>query len=93
MQHKFLIHNQNDNVGVAVADITAGESARGVILEDGSSIEVEAKDNIPLGHKVALRPVDAGAWIIKYGVEIGVTTRQINKGEHVHIHNLKSARW
>ncbi|MEW5935370.1 MAG: SAF domain-containing protein, partial [Bacillota bacterium] len=31
--------------------------------------------------------------VIKYGVAIGVAERAIAPGEHVHVHNLKSARW
>lgn len=93
MEHKFLIHDPQDNVGVAVVDIKAGEKAIGVILEDNTRVEVEAQSDIPLGHKIALVSIDAGASVIKYGVPIGKTTQPVAKGEHVHIHNLKSERW
>jgi len=93
MRHEFLIHNPKDNVGVAVVDIKAGERVAGVSLEDGSSVEVDAKNDIPLGHKVALASMDAGASVIKYGVPIGKTTQAVSRGEHVHVHNLKSGRW
>lgn len=93
MQQKFLVHNRGDDVGVAIAEIKAGEIARGVVLEDGSTIDLEVKNDIPLGHKLALRTIDAGSGVIKYRVRIGIATSRIGKGEHVHTHNLKSARW
>jgi len=93
MRHKFLIHAPLDNVGVAVADIKAGEKVTGIFLEDNTSIEVEAISDIPLGHKIALYPISEGSKVIKYGVPIGNAVRPIARGEHVHIHNLKSARW
>ena len=93
MQHKFLIHDAKDNVGVAVADIKAGEKVMGVVLDGGGPVEVEAKNDIPLGHKIALTELNSGAAVIKYGVQIGKTTQSVARGQHVHVHNLKSARW
>lgn len=93
MQHRFLVHDRGDDVGVAVADIKTDEAVRGVVLADGTTIELRAKSDIPLGHKVALRMIDAGASVVEYGIQIGVATGRIGKGEHVHVHNLRSARW
>lgn len=90
---KFLVHDKNDSVGVAVADIKAGETVKGYIMEDGSEIEVVSKNDIALGHKIALVNVPKGSQIIKYSVPIGKTVQDITVGEHVHIHNLKTARW
>jgi hypothetical protein len=44
------------------------------------------------GHKIALCPLARGATVIKYGQPIGVVTQDIGVGEHVHIHNVASAR-
>ncbi len=93
MQHKFLVHDAGDDVGVAVVDIKTDEAVRGVVLADGTTIELKAKSDIPLGHKVALRTIDVGARVVEYGVQIGVATGRIDKGEHVHVHNLRSGRW
>ena len=60
MSHKFLVHAQEDSVGVAVEDIQAGETAEGIILEGESIVTVKARQNIPLGHKIALVPLGAG---------------------------------
>lgn len=93
MEHKFLIHDSKDSVGVAVADIKAGERVKGVNLEDNSMVEITSISDIPLGHKIALVDIAEGAQVIKYDVAIGNATKAVAKGEHVHIHNLKTARW
>ncbi len=53
---------------------------------------IELRQPIPLCHKFALRAVAAGAPVVKYGETIGRASRDIAPGEHVHIHNLLSAR-
>jgi len=93
MLHKFLVHAKGDSVGVAVEDIRAGEAAEGVILEDESTIKIKALQDIPLGHKIALTSLPEGAAVKKYGELIGKAVATIKPGEHVHVHNLKSARW
>lgn len=91
--HKFLIHHKGDHVGVATNEIQEGEKVVGVYMEDGSSIEVTSKGNVPLGHKVALEKLNTGEPVIKYGVQIGITTEAWHVGDYVHTHNLKTARW
>lgn len=91
--HKFLIHRTGDHVGVAVEDIQAGEEAEGVYMDTDRAIRVAARDAIPLGHKIALADLPAGAEVIEYGIRIGLTRTPVRTGEHVHVHNIKSARW
>lgn len=93
MTHKFLVHEKQDSVGVAVEDIRAGDTAVGVVLEDESTVTIKALQDVPLGHKIALVAVDAGKTVTKYGESIGKAVAAIKPGEHVHTHNLKSARW
>lgn len=94
MKPQFLVHDKHDNVGVAVvADIKKGDILEGSCLEDGLRLGVEAKDAIPLGHKVALKEFKQGEDIIKYGVPVGITMKPISIGQHVHVHNIKSKRW
>ena len=90
---RFIMHDKNDSVAVAVTDIKAGEVVEGWVMEDDSTVTVTAVSNIPLGHKIAMVPVKAGETIVKYSVNIGKTVQDITVGEHVHIHNLKTARW
>lgn len=90
---QFLVHEQSDNVGVATVDIKIGEVAKGLYMDTQTPAEVKVLNEIPLGHKVALRDFKAGDTIIKYGHDIGRVTATIKVGEHVHIHNLKTKRW
>ncbi|MCG8350275.1 MAG: UxaA family hydrolase [Chloroflexales bacterium] len=91
--HKFLIHNHGDHVGVATADIDAGEKVVGVFMDNNSTIEVEARQAIPLGHKIAIAALGAGSDVLKYNVKIGTTPEGFALGDYVHTHNLKTARW
>ncbi|MCI1859551.1 MAG: UxaA family hydrolase [Sporolactobacillus sp.] len=93
MAYKFLVHHVGDSVGVAVEDIKAGEEVQGVFLDDDSTTVVVAKAAVPLGHKIALNDVPKEDSIIEYQEKIGVATENIKKGDYVHTHNLKTARW
>ena len=90
---QFLIHEKSDNVGVAVVDIKAGENAQGLFMDSGDKIEISALQDIPLGHKIALRDLALENSVVKYGHDIGKVVDGIKTGEHVHIHNLKTRRW
>lgn len=90
----FLVHSPKDNVGVVVVeDLKAGTNMLGVITESDTTIKVKAAQDIPIGHKVALGPLKAGDTIIKYGEDVGRMVAGAAKGEHVHIHNMKTKRW
>lgn len=71
-----------DNVAVAR---TALQAQQAYPLAGSSVLPSEP---IPAGHKLALRAIDAGAPVLKYGQTIGVATRAIAPGEHVHVHNV-----
>ncbi len=88
MAHSFLVHAPDDVVGVAVQDIEPGPGVPGKIQSNGAALELDVLDSVPLGLKVALRPLGAGEQIIMYGIEIGRATRDIRAGEHVHVHNV-----
>ena len=80
----------DDDVAVALTDLTAGASVR--VRRGGAVERVTAAAAIPLGHKLALRAIAAGAVVRKYGEAIGAASAAIAPGEHVHVHNLKSQR-
>jgi len=90
---QFLLHDAGDSVGVAVVDLTAGATARGRALAGGDPLEVPVRMDIPLGHKIALRDFEPGDTVMKYGCDIGRIVAPVKRGEHVHIHNLKTKRW
>lgn len=93
MKHSILLHEHGDDVGVAVIDLKKGVTAGALTLEGKPAGSVKLRDNVPLGHKVAMREVAKDAVVIKYGREIGKAVKPIAKGAHVHIHNLKTMRW
>ncbi len=89
-----LAHAHEDNVAVVVVEgLKAGTKARGVVTHDDSTFAVDVHDDVPIGHKVALRDVRAGDTAIKYGEDIGKFVQDVRKGQHVHVHNLKTKRW
>lgn len=91
---QFLVHSPQDNVGVVVVeDLKAGARMLGVITENDTTTNVTAKHDIPIGHKVALTNLKAGETIIKYGEDIGEMKADAKKGDHVHVHNLKTKKW
>jgi (2R)-sulfolactate sulfo-lyase subunit alpha len=90
----LLVHDAKDNVGVVVVeDLKAGTHMLCVITHDNSSFELEAKADVPIGHKIALADIKAGDTAIKYGEDIGKFVADVEKGGHVHTHNLKTKRW
>ena len=90
----LLVHEHADNVGVVVVEgLKAGTKMLCVITADDSSFELEARSDVPIGHKIALKDLSAGDTAIKYGEDIGKIVGAIGKGEHVHTHNLKTKRW
>ena len=91
--HKFLIHKRGDHVGVATSDIGVGESVVGVYMDDDSTVEVEARGDVPLGHKIAVEAFEPSGAVIEYGVQIAKASEGFEVGDYVHTHNLKSARW
>ncbi|MCP5368871.1 MAG: UxaA family hydrolase [Hyphomicrobiales bacterium] len=90
----FIAHDKADTVGVIVVEtVKAGNRISGWIMENDKTIRVETLDDIPIGHKVALKDIKAGDTIIKYGHDIGKAVADIPKGGHVHVHNVKTKRW
>lgn len=90
----LLVHDHRDNVGVVVVeDLAAGTDMLGVITEHDSDFRMQARQAIPIGHKIALKDLAVGDTVIKYGEDIGKIVAPVAKGEHVHTQNLKTKRW
>jgi len=90
----FLVHETDDSVGVVVVeDADKGRTLSGWVMATDGTIRVKSLDNIPLGHKVALKAIKSGDTIMKYGHDIGKAVADIPKGAHVHVHNVKTKRW
>lgn len=90
----LLVHEHDDNVGVVVVEgLKAGTTMLAVVTADNSAFEIEARADIPIGHKVALKDLAAGDTAVKYGEDIGRFVADVARGAHVHVHNLKTKRW
>ena len=83
---KILILDPRDNIAVCLADIAIGET----VAQD--DITITAKNQIPRGHKIALREIAKNDGIIKYGERMGHAIAPIAIGEHVHVHNILGDR-
>jgi (2R)-sulfolactate sulfo-lyase subunit alpha len=91
---QFLVHAKKDTVGVIVVEgLKAGTMMSGVITANDKPLKLKSRMAIPIGHKVALKDIKKGATVWKYGQDIGKAVADIAKGEHVHVHNLKTKRW
>lgn len=80
---EYIKINQADNVAVALRDLVKGE----VIALDG---EITLVNDIARGHKFALSDIKSGEPVIKYGFSIGYAKEDIEKGSHIHVHNLRT---
>lgn len=89
-----VLHDAKDTVAVAVVEgIKAGWELNAWIMDEDKTITVRAVQDIPIGHKVALRDMAVGDTVYKYGIDIGKVVAAIKAGEHAHVHNIKTKRW
>jgi len=90
----FVVHDENDSVGVVVVEgVKSGDKLNGWIMDQDKSIDMVAKSDIPIGHKLAIKPLKSGDTVIKYGVDIGKTIAPVQVGEQTHVQNLRTKRW
>lgn len=90
----FVVHDEGDSVGVVVVEgVKAGDELTGWIMDQDKLITFQAISDIPIGHKLAIKPLTNNDTVIKYGVDIGRTIAAIQAGEHLHVHNTKTKRW
>jgi altronate hydrolase len=75
---------EQDNVAVATRNL-----GRGMEVEVGG-VALTTRDPIPFAHKVAIRAIEPGGQVLKYGVPIGRAKVAIEPGHHVHVHNIRS---
>jgi len=82
--HKLIQLHALDNVKIVVDEIKSGA----YLILDGFTFHFAQP--IGIGHKIASYPIAKGEKIIKYGVSIGSATENIEMGQHIHLHNMKS---
>ena len=93
MNH-FILHDAKDTVAVIVVEgIEAGQTLTGWIMDDNKIIQQKVNHAIPIGHKLALKDMNIGDTVIKYGIDMGKVVAPIKAGDHAHVHNIKTKRW
>lgn len=88
MKSNALIIAPDDDVVVAITALKAGENVVYVCREKQETFP--AVTDVPCYHKIAVHDIACGSVVRKYNQIIGAATKDIRKGEHVHVHNLDS---
>ena len=89
-----VLHDADDNVAVVVVEgVKAGQDMNAWIMDEDRTITLKARQDIPIGHKVALKDMNTGDTVLKYGIDMGKVVAPIKTGEHAHVHNIKTKRW
>ncbi len=86
----ILLLDPRDTVAVALIPLQPGTAVD--VRRGDEALCVIAATLIPFGHKVAVAAMAAGDPVVKYGEVIGFATTAIQRGEHVHVHNVRSDR-
>jgi (2R)-sulfolactate sulfo-lyase subunit alpha len=90
----FVLHDPHDTVAVVVVEgVKAGAELTGWVMDEDRMVNLAAKQDIPIGHKIALQDMAVGDTVIKYGIDMGRVVAPIKAGEHAHVHNIKTKRW
>jgi altronate dehydratase small subunit len=87
---KAIVIDVKDNVATLLADVAANDQVQ-VMIGDKTT-EIKVRENIQFGHKFAMRTINKGQNVLKYGEVIGQATQDIGEGQHVHVHNVESLR-
>jgi hypothetical protein len=77
-----------DNVATLLCAAEKGDRIR--VQGDAFPLHLDVLESIALGHKIALVEIPKCAFVLKYGVPIGISTASIRPGEWVHLHNCRS---
>ena len=90
----FVLHDPRDTVAVVVVEgVAAGAELTGWVMDEDRMVKLAARQDIPIGHKIALKDMAVGDTVIKYGIDMGKVVAPIKAGQHAHVHNIKTKRW
>lgn len=81
----FIKINKDDNVAVALKPIAKGTTV------NVAGTDVTSLEDVPQGHKFAIKPIKKGDAVIKYGFRIGYAQADVEVGGWIHTHNLRTA--
>ena len=92
MKHKAMIIHPDDNVANLIGAAAKDEPVECMVEGRGETQELTLLDDIPANHKFAAKNIKAGDQIVKYGMNIGRASCDIQQGQYVHVHNIESNR-
>ena len=71
---QFIVHDEDDSVGVVTVEgLKANDTIQGWIMDQDVLIDIKINQDIPIGHKLAIKDLNEDDTVIKYGVDIGRT--------------------
>lgn len=85
-----IVLDLRDNVATAVKPLKSGQQVN--INVNGERVTLVINEDVPFGHKFAIKTIAKGEEVIKYGEVIGIATQKIQRGCYVHIHNIIGRR-
>jgi len=88
MTRAIVIHAA-DNVATLIDPARPGDKCH---LQGAVDSMISIVSDVPYGHKVAIRALQAGEPVMKYNKPIGIVTSDVAVGEHIHVHNMGSSR-
>ena len=91
MMRNSVVINEKDNVAITIESVEKGTAIQYASKTSGT-VSVTALDDFVIYHKVAITEIEKGRPVVKYGENIGLASRDIHVGEHVHVHNVESHR-
>lgn len=90
MKKNAVVINAKDCVATAIVALKAGDKAN--MFVGSTTLEIVLNEDIPYGHKFAIKRMARHEEVYKYGESIGRATQDINIGDYVHVHNVESER-
>lgn len=85
-----MIIDEKDTVAVAIEQIEKGNDVSYKVNEE--VITFKALDDIQIYHKIAIKNLEKGEPVIKYGEHIGLAAENVHIGNHIHTHNVENHR-
>ncbi|MBN2577713.1 MAG: UxaA family hydrolase [Pirellulales bacterium] len=92
MNRKALIIHPDDNVANLIGPGVKGDAVECAVEGRKETQSITLREDVPANHKFAAADIPAGATVVKYGLNIGRASRDIARGDYVHVHNVESNR-
>jgi altronate dehydratase small subunit len=89
---RAMLMNAKDCVATALENLVKNEITAIVLPSQEEVTQLSVRQDVPFGHKLAIRAIAEGTEVVKYGEVIGQASKDIETGEYVHIHNVTSNR-